>query len=109
MISLLKHEPSAQSPWQNTTLGFPCVDFAFIFVLLSLMPAVDSEDSRTADTNRDHSCSEELSICAAPSSRGGTVPWRPKPKRQSLRPFLSSNGPVVRAVPEDAECSYEGL
>src|SRR5258708_13792436 len=30
-ISLLKHEPSAQSPWQNTMLGFVCV------ILLSLL------------------------------------------------------------------------
>src|SRR6266436_516455 len=30
-INLLKHEPSAQSPWQNTMLGFVCV------ILLSLL------------------------------------------------------------------------
>src|SRR6266481_2067336 len=28
-ISLLKHEPSAQSPWQNTMLGLDCVDIIF--------------------------------------------------------------------------------
>src|SRR6267142_502933 len=33
-INLLKHDPSAQSPWQNTILGFVCVDFDVIFVLL---------------------------------------------------------------------------
>src|SRR5258707_3432541 len=33
-INLLKHEPSAHSPWQNTILGFVCVDFDIIFVLL---------------------------------------------------------------------------
>src|SRR5207247_5429834 len=30
MISLLKHEPSAQSPWQNTMLGLVSGDFDFI-------------------------------------------------------------------------------
>jgi hypothetical protein len=29
-ITLLKHEPSAQIPWQNTMLGFVSVDFDFI-------------------------------------------------------------------------------
>src|SRR5260221_6181478 len=28
-INLLKHEPSAQSPWQKTMLGFVNVDFIF--------------------------------------------------------------------------------
>jgi hypothetical protein len=27
---LLKHEPSAQRPWQNTILGLVCIDFAVI-------------------------------------------------------------------------------
>src|SRR6266436_3872428 len=28
-INLLKHEPSAQSPWQNTMLGLDCIDVIF--------------------------------------------------------------------------------
>src|SRR5579864_2430616 len=35
-INLLKQEPSAQSPWQNTILGFVGVDF--IFALLWFHP-----------------------------------------------------------------------
>jgi hypothetical protein len=27
---LLKHEPSAQSPWQNTMLGLVCVGFILL-------------------------------------------------------------------------------
>jgi hypothetical protein len=34
MINLLKHEPSAQSPWQNTMLGLVWVDLAVIVALL---------------------------------------------------------------------------
>ena len=33
-INLLKHEPSAQSPWQKTVLGLVSADFDFIFSLL---------------------------------------------------------------------------
>jgi len=33
-ITLLKHEPSAQIPWQNTMLGLVCIDFAVIVILL---------------------------------------------------------------------------
>src|SRR5579863_5989174 len=34
-ISLLKHEPSAQSPWQKTILGFAClILFSFAFTNL---------------------------------------------------------------------------
>ena len=34
-ITLLKHEPSAQSPWQKTMLGLVCVDFAVIASLFA--------------------------------------------------------------------------
>src|SRR6266853_775910 len=33
-ISLLKHEPSAQSPWQNTMLGFACEAVIFLSLIL---------------------------------------------------------------------------
>src|ERR1700758_672056 len=38
-ISLLKHEPSAQIPWQKTMLGLLCGD---IFIL-SVVPEVEQE------------------------------------------------------------------
>src|SRR5271169_2230776 len=34
-INLLKQEPSAQSPWQKTMLGFVSVDFIFCSPLVS--------------------------------------------------------------------------
>src|SRR5882757_1191231 len=41
-ITLLKHEPSAQSPWQNTMLGLVCVGF----ILFSFQTLLLRENQR---------------------------------------------------------------
>src|SRR5262249_16748341 len=49
MISLLKHEPSAQSPWQNTILFFVFgifVSFDFDSVYLATFKAIHPRQSR---------------------------------------------------------------
>src|SRR5258706_5034312 len=49
-ISLLKHEPSAQSPWQNTMLGLVCVGFIlFSFHTLGLR---QNQRSKTGFSHR---------------------------------------------------------
>src|SRR6266699_4359915 len=46
-ISLLKHEPSAQSPWQNTMLGLDSVDVIFFSLSMFYLRFIYSPHFRT--------------------------------------------------------------
>src|ERR1700745_381320 len=92
VINLLKQEPSAQSPWQKTMLGFVCVAVIFCSPFFSwisvshIVPIgkVNLQDWRAwASPRNDYVClcCEKRGKHLGPPILEVVVPWRPRSSR----------------------------